>query len=152
MGFSGNGRLEPELLHFIKSIDASVFILDCIPNLSVEGPGGEEHLAELIEQAVCIIREEHAQVPIVFAAHSSSGVEGVLNNKPMADFDARSRVAEQTVEKLVREGDPFVYWLGAREMGLDSNSTVDYAHPNDYGMKKIAEAYKRLLIKLKALD
>lgn len=149
LAFSGNGRLEDEVLNLIREIDASVFILDCIPNLSVEGVGGKEKFASLIENAVRILREKHPKTPIVFAAHSSSAVEGILNLKTNADFDSRSKVAAQTVEGLKKRGDHHVFWLSAEELGLDINSTVDYAHPNDYGMKKIASAYQRLLEDLK---
>ena len=32
-GFSGNGRLEKELIDLISEIDAKIFVLDCLPNL-----------------------------------------------------------------------------------------------------------------------
>ena len=145
LGFSGNGRLEAELLHLIRDVDASVFILDCIPNLSAQGEGGEEKLARLIEDAVAIIREKHVDVPIVFAAHSASQVDGVLNFTTTAEYDLRSEVAERTVKKLVKEGDSRLFWLSTDALDMDKESTVDYAHPNDYGMGKIADAYHRLL-------
>lgn len=152
LGFSGNGRLEDEILDLIKDIDAAAFILDCIPNLSVQGEDGAEKLANLIENAVRTLRAEHPNTPIIFAAHSSSAVQGVLNLKMNADFDARSNVAAQTVEGLQKRGDQHVFWLSSQELGLDINSTVDYAHPNDYGMEKIASAYQRLLEKLKIVQ
>ena len=34
LGFSGNGRLEPDVISFLTEIDASIFVLDCLPNLS----------------------------------------------------------------------------------------------------------------------
>ena len=34
LGFSGNGRLEPEVLALIAEIDAEMFVLDCMPNLT----------------------------------------------------------------------------------------------------------------------
>ncbi|WP_394803695.1 SGNH/GDSL hydrolase family protein [Niabella hibiscisoli] len=33
LGFSGNGRLEPELAHLLTELDARLFVLDCQPNL-----------------------------------------------------------------------------------------------------------------------
>lgn len=34
MGFSGNGKLEDDVLDFINEIDARVYILDCVSNLT----------------------------------------------------------------------------------------------------------------------
>ncbi|WP_313260216.1 SGNH/GDSL hydrolase family protein [Sphingobacterium sp.] len=145
LAFSGNGRLEQPILDLIKQEDAAVFILDCIPNLSVAGEDGKDKLTGLINNAVKTIREKHPKTPIVIAAHSSSEVPGVFNMKTNADYQSRSRVAEKAVKALQGQGDKNLYWLSEKEIGLDRNSTVDYAHPNDYGMEKIAAAYTKLL-------
>lgn len=68
--------------------------------------------------------------------------------KTNADYQSRSRVAENAVKALQAQGDKNLYWLSEKEIGLDRNSTVDYAHPNDYGMEKIAAAYTKLLKKI----
>ena len=45
LGFSGNGKLEKEVLNYIIEQDARIYILDCLPNLTpnteqeVTGPG-----------------------------------------------------------------------------------------------------------------
>ena len=36
LGFSGNGKLAPEVIEFINEIDARLYILDCLPNLTTE--------------------------------------------------------------------------------------------------------------------
>lgn len=145
LGFSGNGRLEPEILDLIKEIDASVFILDCIPNIPVDGERGEDGLAHLMENAVRMLRDKHPRTPIVFAAHSSSNIDGILNVKTNADYDRRSQIGEEVVRALIDRGDANLFWLSTDELGMDIDSTVDYAHPNDLGMQKIASAYERLL-------
>lgn len=38
-----------------------------------------------------------------------------------------------------------LYLLSNTDIGLDLESTVDYAHPNDLGMMKIARAYEKLI-------
>ncbi len=145
LAFSGNGRLEQEILDLIKVEDAAVFILDCIPNLSVAGEDGEKKFTGLIENAVKTIRDVHPNTPIIIAAHSSSEVPGVLNVKTNQDYQSRSIVAEKVVKALQTKGDKHLFWLSEKEMGLDINSTVDYAHPNDQGMEKITNAYTKLL-------
>lgn len=145
LAFSGNGRLEQPILDLIIKEDASVFILDCIPNLSIAGENGEQKLIDLIDNAVKTIRTAHPNTPIVIAAHSSSEVPAVYNLKTNADYQSRSKVAEKAVKSLQQKGDQNLYWLSEKEIGLDNNSTVDYAHPNDFGMEKIANAYSKLL-------
>lgn len=145
LAFSGNGRLEQPILDLIKKEDASVFILDCIPNLSVAGEQGEQKLIDLIDNAVRTLRAVHPKTPIVIAAHSSSEVPNVLNLKTNADYQSRSKVAEKAVKSLQEKGDHNLYWITEKDFALDNNSSVDYAHPNDFGMEKIASAYTRLL-------
>ncbi|MGM1428906.1 SGNH/GDSL hydrolase family protein [Sphingobacterium lactis] len=145
LAFSGNGRLEQPILDLIKVEDAAVFILDCIPNLGVKEEDDERKLIALIENAVQTIREKHFQVPIVMAAHSSSDVAHIANTNTQEDYQARSKVAEQAIKQLQDRGDKNLYWISSQDFGLDLESTVDYAHPNDYGMDKIAKAYVKLL-------
>jgi len=145
LAFSGNGRLEQPILDLIKVEDASVFILDCIPNLGITAERTEDMLIGLIENAVKTLRDVHPNTPIVIAAHSSSEVPAVLNQKSNSEYSRSSKVAEKTVKALQDKGDKNLHWLSKKEIGLDNNSTVDYAHPNDLGMEKIASAYTRLL-------
>lgn len=148
LAFSGNGRLEQPILDLIKKEDASVFILDCVPNLGITAERTEEKLIGLIVNAVKTIRSEHPNTPIVIAAHSSSQVPGVLNKKNTDGYNLSSAIAEKTVKELQNNGDKNLYWLTSKEIGLDNSSTVDYAHPNDLGMEKIAAAYTKLLQKI----
>ena len=34
LGFSGNGTLDPDIAALMGELDASVFVLDCLPNLT----------------------------------------------------------------------------------------------------------------------
>ena len=148
LGFSGNGRLEQPILDLITQEDAAAFILDCIPNLALTAERSAADLESLIFNAVKTIRKKHPQTPIVLAAHSSANTPGFLNIYTMQEYGNSSKVAKATYAKLTREGIKHLYWVSEQEFGLDINSTVDYAHPNDIGMMKIAEAYRRLLIKV----
>ena len=49
LGFSGNGRLEKEVLDFICEIDARLYILDCLPNLT---PKSKDEITQLVSDAV----------------------------------------------------------------------------------------------------
>lgn len=145
LGFSGNGRLEQPILDLITKENAAAFILDCIPNLAITKERSAADLEALIVNAVNTIRKQHPHLPIILAAHSSANTSGFLNTHTMQEYGASTQIAKATYEKLNKEGAKNLYWVDEKEIGLDINSTVDYAHPNDFGMMKIAEAYQRLL-------
>ena len=44
LGFSGNGKLEKEVLNYIIEQDARIYILDCLPNLT---PNTEQEVTDL---------------------------------------------------------------------------------------------------------
>src|SRR5690606_42059066 len=46
LGFSGNGRLEEPILELMKQEEAAVFILDCIPNLSIRARSEERRVGK----------------------------------------------------------------------------------------------------------
>ncbi|MGH2622612.1 MAG: SGNH/GDSL hydrolase family protein, partial [Sphingobacterium sp.] len=145
LGFSGNGRLEEPILDLISKEDPAVFILDCIPNLAVKDNHGKGGLAQLMIHAVKYLRKEHPTTPIIFAAHSSSDLPELLSVGTSEDYNSRSKVGKEVVNDLIAKGDKNLYWLSSEEMDMDINSTVDYAHPNDIGMQKIAKAYTKLI-------
>lgn len=148
LGFSGNGRLEQPILDLITQENAAAFLLDCIPNLALTAERSATDLESLISNAVRTIRKKHPNTPIILAAHSSANTPGFLNIHTMQEYGNSSKVAKATYGKLTKEGIKHLYWVSEQEFGLDINSTVDYAHPNDLGMMKIAEAYRRLLMKV----
>lgn len=148
LAFSGNGRLEKALLDLIAQEDAAVFVLDCLPNLPVTPSRTEKQLDSLLVGAVKIIRAKHPTVPIILTGHSSAFTPGFLNKSTRAEYERSTEVGKATFDRLVKEGGRNLYWLDSKEIDLDINSTVDYAHPNDYGMDKIAQAYIRLLKKV----
>jgi hypothetical protein len=147
LGFSGNGRLEQPLLDLINSEDAEAFILDCIPNLAITKSRSASQLDSLITNAVKSLRKKHPKIPIVLAEHSSAETPGFQNKHTMEEYSLSSKVTNATYHKLKKKGIKNLYLVSAKEFGLDIESTVDYAHPNDIGMMKIAEAYKAVLKK-----
>ncbi|WP_373518676.1 SGNH/GDSL hydrolase family protein, partial [Pricia sp.] len=70
LGFSGNGRLEPEVIALINEIDASVFVLDCLPNLSPNEKRTKEDIQKRIRESVLSLRKKHPQTPILLVQHA----------------------------------------------------------------------------------
>lgn len=145
LGFSGNGRLEKPILDLIVAEDAAVYLLDCIPNLSLTKDRSAAQLDSLILSSVHYVRSKRPNAAIVLTEHSSAYTTGFLNIATMDEYAASTKVVKNSFDQLKKSGMKNLYFLSSKEIGLDINSTVDYAHPNDLGMMKIAKAYERIL-------
>ena len=137
LGFSGNGKLEPEVLDFICEIDASVFILDCLPNL---GSAGD--IKERVIKAVIQIRTG-SDSPILLVDHcGNSGEKTSQVQSVRITTNAEQRAA---YEALLAAGYKDVYYLAYEEIGLGMDGMVEGIHPTDVGMTRYAEAYEKKL-------
>lgn len=150
--FSGNGRLEEPILKVMNQVDAACYILDCIPNLAITKSRTEEQLDSLLLNAITLLRKGHPTTPIILTQHSSGSIPTVFNEDKNKEYQQSSSVLKKTFEKLQSEGERRIFMLSSDELGLDLNSTVDYAHPNDQGMEHIANAYIKLLKKVLELE
>ncbi|MCC8172355.1 MAG: SGNH/GDSL hydrolase family protein [Parabacteroides sp.] len=139
LGFSGNGRLESELFDLLAEIDARLYIIDCLPNLS-----GKERAAVIYDRAVAGIKKlrTRTQAPVLLVEHS-----GYTNEFSSAGAEESYRVANRELRKawqaLTDEGVPGVYYLTKEEIGLSMDAMVEGVHPSDLGMQQYANSYIR---------
>lgn len=145
-GFSGNGRLEEPLLDFIGDSPARAIVLDCLPNIGISPERTEQQLDSLIYHAVLSVRTKQPMTPIILSEHSSGMDEHILNAGNNRRYQQSTEVLRRTFQRLKQKGIQGIYLLTNEDIGFDVDSTVDYAHPNDIGMQKIAQAYQRLLL------
>lgn len=149
LGFSGNGQLEQPVIDLINSIDAKMYILDCMPNLTLRNQFPAEEIERRIRKSIADLQSTHPGVPIVLAEHCS-GLEGMNMDSVMtARYKAASEIAAEVFQKLKKEGSRDIYLLTASAIGFTTESTVDGTHPNDIGMMQYAEAYERLIRRIK---
>lgn len=140
LGFSGNGRLEREVVDLFAEKDAQMFILDCLPNL-----GGEvQNVKSKTIDAVNTIRGKHSNVPIILVDQAHY-IEGKLNSAGIANTLNINRLSYEAYEELKSKGIKHLYYLKHRDIGLDMNDSVDGSHPTDMGMLKYAKAYEKLI-------
>ncbi len=140
-GFSGNGKLETPLLEMICEIDASIYVLDCMPNLSNLGV---DKIAGLVLDAVKLVRSKRPDTPIILTDHLGYSEEAVVDGQRAAV--ERCRVAQKAVfDKLVELGVKELYYLSYEDLPITSEAFVDYVHPSDYGMTIYAKSYEALI-------
>lgn len=137
LGFSGNGRLEPEVFNFITEIDASLFILDCLPNLT----GREENeVYKLITDAVGQIRQKH-NAPILLVEHIGYS-NALTDNIHYQEYNKVNRASRKALETLRSNHVENIYYITNEELNLPADGWVDHIHPSDLGMQKQADIVK----------
>ncbi len=135
LGFSGNGMLAPEVLALMAETPASLYILDCMPNLNLADTAQVEALT------VAAVRQLRAasEAPILLVEHS--GLDGMDNNLQRREtIDRGNRAERRAYDALQAEGVANVYYLSRQELGVDNDMRVDYIHPDDVGMTRHAQA------------
>lgn len=143
LAFSGNGQLEKELIDLINEIDAKVYVLDCLPNLTGVRIGDAE-LQKRIMESVKSIRLQHPTTPILLTEHAGY-TEGYLMPERQKLFEDANQSLREAFAKLQKEGILGLFTLKIDEIGLDLDAMVDGTHPNDYGMMQYAAGYEKKL-------
>lgn len=128
LGFSGEGKLEKPVIELLTEIDAKVFILACFGNL-FKFP--TDTVKSRLIESVKILQKKRPSVPILIAERGAY-------NKWL------NEIARSTFAEMKAAGVRNIFLLTSDQIGLDINSTVDGAHPNDYGMVKLASAYEKV--------
>ncbi|MEW2923135.1 SGNH/GDSL hydrolase family protein [Muricauda sp. ANG21] len=135
LGFSGNGKGEPEIAHIINEIsDLRLVVLDYEANANMT-------IRETIGPFVDILRMQKPNLPILivskirvaYAVDGSEAFERLLDNR---DY------LEGMVLDRKKSGDDNIYFVdGSIILGEDySECTVDRIHPTDLGSYRIAKA------------
>jgi len=142
LGFSGNGQLDLEVAEAMAEIDASCFVIDCLPNVNVA------QMNEKFVRFVEIIREKHPEVPILL-------VETILFPHMYFDQTVFSLLHEKnaTLQKiysgLKKQGDRQLYYMPAGKLiGTDNEATVDGVHLTDLGFLRMSENLYPVIRKL----
>ena len=135
LGFSGNGRGEPELAHLINQISGISFII-----LDYEA-NANETIVNTLGPFVDILREKQPEVPILIMtkiryASATDDSPAYISLMYKRDFQ------RNLVEERKTKGDNNIYFLdGSAILGEDYfECTVDGSHPTDLGSKRIADA------------
>lgn len=141
LGFSGNGRFEAPLFDLMATVDAKLYILDCMPNLT-SGVSAEEIKRRVI-YGVNKLREQDKNVPILFAEHAIGFAPFYMDTARLNEYHNSSLVIAKIFDELKSSGTKNIYLLTDKEIDFDINSTTEGLHPNDIGMMKYAIAYEK---------
>ena len=146
LGFSGNGRFEARLFGLMAKVNAKLYILDCMPNLT-RGFSKEE-IKERVVFGVNKLREKNKMIPILFTEHAVGYAPFYMDTARLNEYHNSSLVIEKIFSELQSSGVKNIYLLTEKEIGFDINSTTEGLHPNDIGMMKYAKAYEKKIRKI----
>ena len=141
IGFSGNGEMEPEVGELLTRVDASVFVIDCNPNLKPDQV--RERTIPLVNQ----LRKVHPDTPILLVEDRRNTNSWIL---PARDehHDDNHAALRDSYETLLNEGMDQIYYLpGDNLLGQDGEGATDSSHPNDLGFMRQADAFEPILRK-----
>ncbi|RAI91999.1 SGNH/GDSL hydrolase family protein [Algoriphagus yeomjeoni] len=141
LAFSGNGRMEEEVIEYVSQIDPAVFVLDCLPNL---GSFSESEVKNKLIYAVNTLRSKYPTTPILLTEHA--GYSDGLVYEPRAEiYENLNNWLQQSFLELRKGGITNVFMLTKDELDLGTDDFVDGTHPTDLGMAKYASAYAKKL-------
>lgn len=146
LGFSGNGRFEEPVFDLMSKVNAKLYILDCMPNLT--RGFSEEEIKNRVIYGVNKLREKNKEVPILFTEHAVGYSPFYMDTARLNEYHNSSLVIQNIFNDLKSSGVKNIYLLTDKEIGFDINSTTEGVHPNDIGMMKYAIAYEKKIRKI----
>lgn len=142
LGFSGNGRLDLEVAEAMAGLDASCFVIDCLPNCT------PELIRENYLRFFQILRDKNPDVPILLVEnllYSHMAFSTSVNET----VSAKNKLLMEMYRDLKKKGDRRVYYLKADNLiGNDLEPSVDGVHLTDLGFLRLAENMYPVIRKL----
>ena len=142
LGFSGNGRMEPEVTKFVAELDAAVFVLDCLPNMTAKD------INERAEACVKTLRTAHPKTPILLV-EDRNYADNFLNASRRERNETNHAAMQAVYARLKRDKVPGLHYLKADHLlGDDGEATIDGSHPTDLGFLRQAKEFQKALRKI----
>ena len=139
LGFSGNGKMEPELGVLLAEVDAAAYVLDCVPNMT------PEQVAERVVPFVVALRAARPDTPILLVENIAYQA-GAFLPAHKERYRAKNIVLREAYERLIAQGLSALHYMpGEVLLGDDGEATVDGTHPTDLGFQRMADAMEPVL-------
>jgi hypothetical protein len=140
LGFSGNGKMEPEMADLLAELDPAIYVVDCLPNMVAS------EIKERVEPLVRKLRAAHPQTPIVLVEDRTLQDSFLVQGR-MEYYHLQSRAElKAAFERLQKSGVKNLHYLpGEHLLGADGEGTTDGSHPNDLGFMRQAEIFASVL-------
>lgn len=139
LGFSGSGKMEPEMAQLLGEVEASAYVLDCLPNMS------PELVTERVGPFVRILREARPETPIVLVENIRYQAAPILPGTKRS-YMAKNEALRAVRDELLADGIGDLHYVpGDDLLGDDGEATVDGSHATDVGFLRMAEVLAPVL-------
>jgi len=119
LGFSGNGKAEPEMARLLTELDPAVYVLDSLPNMT------PEQVVERMPALIETIRAARPHTPIVLVEHLLYPNSRFRPQKA-ADIASSNASLRRIHDARRKAGDRFITVVSsATLLGTDGDGTVD---------------------------
>lgn len=143
LGFSGNCKMEKEMIELLTELNPSVYFIDCLPNI-----GSGEEVEAKTPDLVKTLRQKHPNTPIIL-------VENILypdifiDQKKRQIVEGKNKSFLKVYNDLQKSGVKNLYYIPAQNLiGTDGEATIDGTHPTDVGFERMANAFEPILRKV----
>lgn len=132
LGFSGNAHMEAEVAELVAEIDASVFVIDALPNMN------DQVVRDNAERFIRILHSARPSTPQVLVEDRTWSDAWIIPERRRG-IDAKRQAFREVYRKLVDEGLTGLHYLeGETLLGDDDEACVDGSHPTDLGFMRMA--------------
>ncbi|MEO7598247.1 MAG: SGNH/GDSL hydrolase family protein, partial [Opitutus sp.] len=139
LGFSGNGRMDSAVGDFLITIDAAVFVIDCLPNMDAKQV--REKCIPLVNQ----LRAARPTTPIVLVEDRRFANAWITPTREKFHSENHAALRE-CFDSLQEQGVKYLYYIrGDGLLGDDSEGATDGSHPNDLGFVRQADVFEPVL-------
>ncbi|WP_165073919.1 SGNH/GDSL hydrolase family protein [Paludisphaera rhizosphaerae] len=135
LGFSGNGTMDQSISDLLVEIDAAVYVIDCLPNMTAA------MVSARTSPLVKTIRKARPNTPILLV-EDRTYTDSIFRPSQLERNETSRAALKSVYEKLKAEGIPELYYLeGEPQLGDDGEGTVDGSHPTDLGFMRMADVF-----------
>ena len=139
LGFSANAHIDYEIAEMMADVDASVYVLDFVPNALVPEIEGKT------EKFVRILRDRRPGVPLVFIEDPMFS-HALLDTVTADVINAKNRAIKSMYDKLKSQGMENIYYIKSEELlPADGDGSSDGIHFTDIGFRTYADTLLKTL-------
>ena len=138
-GFSGQCKMQPQFLEFLKRCEADAFVFDAFSNPT------EKQIKERLNNFVEELVKAHPGKPLIFI-QSPIDLDSNFDTKKYAARLSLIATSAKMMKALAKRHKD-VYFLDVPNV-LGTDATIDNSHPTDLGFDRFLKAYQPKIAKI----
>lgn len=135
LGFSGNGQLDEGFFELLSEVDAAIYVIDCMPNMTNDRV---KLIRPRLEKGIHILRSK-SEAPILLVEHD--GYMGFYASDKKEEEFRKTNEQLRAVYDSLKDKVGNLHYITFEELALSMDSQVDGVHATDLGMQQYADVY-----------